>query len=89
LLVVSFGARAAPSAVSARTAGVQNPAVAVYQQNGASVVNITSMAVLTGLGFAAPAQPQGIGWGFFIDTDGQRQDIQVTLSERPASPNGP
>src|SRR5437868_9034741 len=30
--------------------GTQNPAVSVYQQNGGSVVNITSLAVVTGLG---------------------------------------
>jgi 2-alkenal reductase len=56
-------------------AGTQNPAVAVYQQNGPSVVNITSLAVLTGFGFGTlpqqQAQPQGIGSGFFIDTDGR------------------
>jgi 2-alkenal reductase len=47
----------------------------VYQQNGGSVVNITSLAVVTGFGgFGATqqqAQPQGIGSGFFIDTDGR------------------
>jgi 2-alkenal reductase len=46
----------------------------VYQQNGQSVVNITSLAVLTGFGNQAQqqqAQPQGIGSGFFIDTDGR------------------
>jgi len=55
--------------------GAANPAVGVYQQNGASVVNITSLAVLTGFGFGAQpqqqAQPQGIGSGFFIDNDGR------------------
>src|SRR5207253_6461452 len=49
-----------------------NPAVAVYQQNGGSVVNITSLAVVTGrLGQQPLQQPQGIGSGFFIDTDGR------------------
>ena len=56
-------------------AGAQNPAVSVYQQNGESVVNITSLAVLTGFGFGGPGQqqpqPQGVGSGFFIDTDGR------------------
>src|SRR5437660_5810769 len=53
--------------------GTQNPAVSVYQQNGGSVVNITSLAVVTGLGASQQqqAQPQGIGSGFFIDTDGR------------------
>ncbi len=56
-------------------AGSQNPAVAVWQQNGPSVVNITSLAVLTGFGNQsrqpAQTQPQGIGSGFFVDTDGR------------------
>jgi S1-C subfamily serine protease len=56
--------------------GAQNPAVSVYQQNGGSVVNITSLAVVTGFGGLGTsqqqqAQPQGIGSGFFIDTDGR------------------
>ena len=53
--------------------GAQNPAVSVYQQNGGSVVNITSLAVVTGLGASQQqqAQPQGIGSGFFIDADGR------------------
>ena len=55
------------------TAGAQNAAVSVYQQNGGSVVNITSLAVITGFGAfqQQQAQPQGIGSGFFIDTDGR------------------
>ena len=56
-------------------AGAQNPAVGVYQQNGPSVVNITSLAVLTGFGIGVQPQPQtepqGVGSGFFIDTDGR------------------
>jgi S1-C subfamily serine protease len=56
-------------------AGAQNPAVAVYQQNGASVVNITSLAVLPSFSFGnqpqAQPQPQGVGSGFFVDTDGR------------------
>ena len=51
-----------------------NPAVSVYQQNGASVVNITSLAVVTGFGIGtqqAQPQPEGIGSGFIIDTDGR------------------
>jgi S1-C subfamily serine protease len=65
---------AAASAQAAQPAapGAQNPAVSVYQQNGGSVVNITSLAVVTGFGAGQQqAQPQGIGSGFFIDTDGR------------------
>jgi 2-alkenal reductase len=54
--------------------GTQNPAVSVYQQNGGSVVNITSLAVVSSFGGQAlqpQTQPQGIGSGFFIDTDGR------------------
>ena len=68
-------ARAQDSQQAAPPSG-PNPAVSVYQQNGGSVVNITSLAVVSGLGFGGQptqqqAQPQGIGSGFFIDTDGR------------------
>jgi S1-C subfamily serine protease len=74
-------------------AGFQNPAVAVYQQNGASVVNITSLAVVsTRFGQQPQQQPQGIGSGFFIDTDGRivtnnhvvqdANQLSVTLSDK-------
>jgi 2-alkenal reductase len=57
-------------AVAARAQGAQNPAVAVYQQNGASVVNITSVAVVrTVLGQAE--QPAGTGSGFIYDDQGR------------------
>src|SRR5882762_5464841 len=47
-----------------------NPAIAVYAQNGASVVNITSIAIVpTRLGIVA--QPQGVGSGFMLDADGR------------------
>lgn len=56
--------------VSAQTAPVRNPAVQVYERNGASVVNITSVAVVrTRLGLAE--QPQGTGSGFMLDTEGR------------------
>jgi len=57
--------------VAAHAAPVSpNPAVAVYQQNGASVVNITSLAVVpTRQG--QTVQPQGVGSGFILDTDGR------------------
>jgi S1-C subfamily serine protease len=60
---------AAQSAQPVAPAGA-NPATQVYQQNGASVVNITSLAVVrTRLGQAE--QPQGIGSGFVIDDQGR------------------
>jgi len=63
---------ASPPAQSAgAAAGAPNPAVGVYQQNGGSVVNITSLAVVTRLGQPVAQQPQGIGSGFFIDGDGR------------------
>jgi S1-C subfamily serine protease len=85
----------------AQTSGAQNPAVGVYQQNGASVVNITSLAVLSGFGFGQAqqpqqAQPQGIGSGFFIDTDGRivtnnhvvqdADQLAVTLQDKTTIP---
>jgi S1-C subfamily serine protease len=81
--------------------GTQNAAVGVYQQNGTSVVNITSLAVLPTFGFGAQpqqqqAQPQGIGSGFFIDTDGRivtndhvvsdATQLAVTLSDKTTIP---
>jgi 2-alkenal reductase len=69
LRIVSAQA-AAPAAQP--SVGTQNPAVFVYAQNGGSVVNITSIAVITGrLGQQTQQQPQGIGSGFFIDTEGR------------------
>jgi 2-alkenal reductase len=79
-------------------AGAQNPAVGVYQQNGASVVNITSLAVVTGFGSQAQqqVQPQGIGSGFIIDTDGRivtnnhvvqdAEQLAVTLQDKSTVP---
>ncbi|HET7770471.1 MAG TPA: trypsin-like peptidase domain-containing protein [Chloroflexota bacterium] len=52
----------------ARSAGA---AAVVYRQAGASVVNITSLAVVRSqLGSSTSAQPRGTGSGFFIDRDG-------------------
>ncbi len=62
--------RAAP-APQVATGGATNPAVSVFQQNGGSVVNITSMAVITGRFGSQTQQPQGIGSGFVIDADGR------------------
>jgi S1-C subfamily serine protease len=92
---------AAANAQAPPAQSAQNPAVAVYQQNGPSVVNITSLAVLTGLGFGGQpqqqqTQPQGIGSGFFIDTDGRiitnnhvvqdADQLAVTLSDQTTVP---
>ncbi len=68
------GLQIASAQAQPAAAGAQNPAVGVYQQNGGSVVNITSLAVVTGFGgqpLQPQTQPQGIGSGFFIDTDGR------------------
>jgi 2-alkenal reductase len=49
---------------------MQHPAVYVYQRNAASVVNITSLALVPTLrGFAQ--QPQGVGSGFMYDDQGR------------------
>jgi 2-alkenal reductase len=62
--------RNTPAATANRAAATGNPAAAVYQMNGASVVNITSLAVVrTRQGQSA--QPQGIGSGFMLDSDGR------------------
>jgi S1-C subfamily serine protease len=61
---------AAPSAGAQAAGASPNPAISVYQQNGPSVVNITSLAVVrTRQGQAT--QPQGIGSGFMIDDQGR------------------
>ncbi len=91
LVVQSASAQSQPVA-----AGTQNPAVSVYQQNGGSVVNITSIAIVSGFGLGLQpqqqAEPQGIGSGFFIDSDGRivtnnhvvqdADQLQVTLQDR-------
>jgi 2-alkenal reductase len=92
----------AQAAVAQQTgASPQNPAVGVYQQNGPSVVNITSLAVLPGLSFGGQpqqqqTQPQGIGSGFFVDSDGRivtnnhvvqdADQLAVTLSDQTTVP---
>ncbi|HEY3059291.1 MAG TPA: trypsin-like peptidase domain-containing protein [Chloroflexota bacterium] len=79
----------------AQQAGFVNPAVAVYQQNGGSVVNITSLAVVRTR--AGPTQQaQGMGSGFVIDTDGRivtnnhlvqdAAQLAVTLQDRTTIP---
>jgi len=57
-------------ALAAQPAADQNAAVSVYQQNGASVVNITSIAIVPSR--QGPVmQPQGVGSGFIVDADGR------------------
>ncbi|HLZ25139.1 MAG TPA: trypsin-like peptidase domain-containing protein [Ktedonobacterales bacterium] len=68
-LVQSLGGSVAV-AQSVESSSPPNPAVQVYQQNGASVVNITSLAILPTLGGLAQ-QPQGIGSGFVVDDQGR------------------
>jgi S1-C subfamily serine protease len=82
---------AAPVAASA-----QNPAVLVYQQNGASVVNITSLALIASRSGQQQQQPQGIGSGFVIDADGRivtnnhvvqdADQLAVTLQDKTTIP---
>src|SRR5688500_793778 len=64
------GVQNAPAANVARSG---NSAAAVYRQAGASVVNITSLAVVRsqfGTATSQQAEPQGTGSGFMIDRDG-------------------
>lgn len=67
----------------------------VFQQNGASVVNITSIAVVsTSQGMAM--QPQGVGSGFILDADGRivtnnhvvqdADQLAVTFQDRTTVP---
>jgi 2-alkenal reductase len=72
-----------------------NPAVAVFEQHGASVVNITSLAVVP-VGGTVPSgssvQPRGAGSGFVYDARGhivtnnhvveQADQLRVTFSDR-------
>ena len=58
-----------PSPAAQAEAASRNPAARVYEQNSASVVNITSIALArTPFG---PSQQQGSGSGFVIDGDGR------------------
>jgi S1-C subfamily serine protease len=97
----SIGVAQQPPATSAQLRSAAqpvsdtNPAIAVYAQNGASVVNITSIAVVpTRQGQAT--QPQGIGSGFMLDTDGRiltnnhvvqdADQLAVTLQDKTTVP---
>src|ERR1700716_1073204 len=87
VVVPTVSAHAAPAS--------PNPAVAGYQQNGASVVNNTSLAVVpTRQG--QTVQPQGVGSGFILDTDGRivtnnhvvqdADQLSVTLQDKSTVP---
>jgi S1-C subfamily serine protease len=72
-----------------------NPAIAVYAQNGASVVNITSIAIVPSRQ-GQVAQPQGIGSGFMLDAAGRivtnnhvvqdADQLAVTLQDKTTVP---
>src|SRR5581483_4675505 len=78
------------------TSAANNPAVLVYQNNGASVVNITSIALVPTFQGTLAQQPQGIGSGFIIDTDGRivtnnhvvqdADQLMVTFQDRSTVP---
>lgn len=88
--------RLTTSVASAQGApGQENPAVQVFRDHGASVVNVTSIAVVrTARGIAE--QPQGIGSGFFLDGDGRivtnnhvvqdANQLAVTLQDKTTIP---
>jgi S1-C subfamily serine protease len=79
----------------AQTPTDTNPAIAVYAQNGASVVNITSIAIVPSRQ-GNIAQPQGIGSGFMLDADGRivtnnhvvqdADQLAVTLRDKTTIP---
>jgi S1-C subfamily serine protease len=60
----------APSVSAQSSAPVADAAVQVYQQNGPSVVNIASRAVVRSR-FGPAQQTQGVGSGFILDADGR------------------
>jgi S1-C subfamily serine protease len=88
-------ALAAPTAAAQASAVSPNPAVTVYQQNGAKVVNITSIALVQSRQ-GQTALPQGIGSGFMIDNDGRivtnnhvvqdADQLTVTLQDKSTVP---
>ena len=62
-------ARVAPSVDPSRIAAL-SPAVSVYRENGASVVNITSLANARTIQGQQTQLPRGVGSGFVYDNDG-------------------
>ena len=59
-----------PASVSRDGVSVVDAPVLVYEQNGASVVNITSLAVVRTV-FGTAQQTQGVGSGFILDASGR------------------
>lgn len=90
-------AQATPGAVGrpAATRTTSNPAARVYQQNGPSVVNITSVAIVRS-GLRVAEQPRGSGSGFVWDEDGhiitnnhvieEADQLTVTFQNRTTVP---
>jgi S1-C subfamily serine protease len=80
---------------ASQPASDQNVATAVYQQNGASVVNITSIAIVPSRQ-GQVTQPQGVGSGFMLDADGRivtnnhvvqdADQLAVTLQDKSTVP---
>jgi S1-C subfamily serine protease len=88
-------ASSSSSRVVAQPVTDNNPAISVYAQNGASVVNITSIAIVpTRQG--QMAQPQGIGSGIMLDMAGRivtnnhvvqdAEQLNVTLQDKTTVP---
>jgi S1-C subfamily serine protease len=86
-----------PTVLAQSAATAPSPAISVYQQNGGSVVNITSIAVLTNSRTAQQTQRErGIGSGFILDTDGRivtnnhvvedADQLTVTLADKTTLP---
>jgi 2-alkenal reductase len=73
---------------------VPNPSIQVYERNGASVVNIASVAIVPT--FVGPTERQGVGSGFVLDGDGrivtnnhvvqQADQLNVTFQDRTSVP---
>jgi S1-C subfamily serine protease len=69
-----------------------SPAINVYDENGAKVVNITSLAIVRTANGGTATRPQGNGSGFMYDVDGRivtnnhvvedAAQLQVTFKDR-------
>jgi S1-C subfamily serine protease len=94
-LALVLAASSASSGVVAQQATDNNPAISVYAQNGASVVNITSIAVVPSQQ-GQVTQPQGIGSGIMLDASGRivtnnhvvqdADQLAVTLQDKTTVP---
>jgi S1-C subfamily serine protease len=84
-----------PATTSTDTVAVADAPVLVYEQNGASVVNITSLAVVRTV-FGTAQQTQGVGSGIMIDASGRivtnnhvvqdADQLAVTFQDRSTTP---